>query len=165
METTTIRIDRETKVRLEELAADSPLARYLRNLSIKLIDKSRPVSPIEKRLDIIDRKLDKLNALEKRVFNGLFQAIVNGEVYREDKSGRRVRIKRKATPRVNLTDIEARIQSGELKRESPEHLKLLYDRLQNASRGETLLDAMSPYTVSTYPGGKNKKEGNERTRS
>lgn len=39
METTTIRIDRLTKARLEKLSAGFPLARYLRNLSVDLLRK------------------------------------------------------------------------------------------------------------------------------
>lgn len=61
METTTIRVDRDTKARLEELAADVPLARYLRELSRKMAGTS-PLSVIEKRLDAIEDVLSQREA-------------------------------------------------------------------------------------------------------
>lgn len=62
---TTITIDKSTASRLKELAGDSPLTRYLRELSQSLTGEI--ASPIEKRLANIEFKLDMWKSAVKNM--------------------------------------------------------------------------------------------------
>ena len=62
---TTITIDRETYNRIKELASDTPIARYLRKLTVELSTKPCTMYSVEKRLDTIENLLrGNLDALE-----------------------------------------------------------------------------------------------------
>jgi hypothetical protein len=57
---TTVTIDRETYNRLKDLAGDSPMAKFLRELSINMTPDMLPISPLEVRLNRIEKKLDEI---------------------------------------------------------------------------------------------------------
>ncbi len=61
-------------------------------------------------------------------------------LFRKDKDGNLVPIRSsRPAPQLDLSDIEAKIDSGEIQRESEEHYKLLIRRLKDFPRGDSLM--------------------------
>ncbi len=55
---TLVRIDKDTKQRLETLAGSKPVARYLRELTIQLCGGLQPKSPMEDKLKEVENKIN-----------------------------------------------------------------------------------------------------------